>query len=149
MEAFYPIKHTKEELKSVEENLSSFYFKYYLILPQSVLEEIQCLHLCLHYNGHRIFMPVRGSSGNTIKHLDKKEELESLVKDSFLTHRTDKKAILRFHELYPERTADIFLRYQARHLITVLNENWNIEKLHSWKNTLGKETIAKREKCNK
>ena len=147
--SFYPIKHTKEELKSVEENLSSFYFKYYLILPQSVLEEIQCLHLCLHYNGHRIFMPVRGSSGNTIKHLDKKEELESLVKDSFLTHRTDKNAILRFHELYPERTADIFLRYQARHLITVLNENWNIEKLHSWKNTLEKETIAKREKCNK
>ena len=88
-------------------------------------------------------------SVNTIKHLDKKEELESLVKDSFLTHRTDKEAILRFHELYPERTADIFLRYQARHLITVLNENWNIEKLHSWKNTLGKETIAKREKCNK
>lgn len=144
--SFYPIKHTKEELKSVKENLSSFYFKYYLILPQSVLEEIQCLHLCLHYNGHRIFMSVKGPSGNTIKHIDKKEELESLVKDSFLTHKTNKKAILRFHELHPERTADIFLRYQARHLITVLNENWNIKKLHSWKNTLGKETIAKKEK---
>ena len=146
--SFYPIKHTKEELKSVEENLSSFYFKYYLILPQPVLEEIQCLHLCLHYNGHRIFMPIKGLSGNTIKYLNKKEELECLIKDSFLTHRTHKKVILRFHKLYPERLPDLFLRYQARHLVTVLSESWNIKNIHNWKSILGKETIAKKETRN-
>ena len=74
--------------------------------------------------------------------------MECLIKDSFLTHRTHKKVILRFHKLYPERLPDLFLRYQARHLVTVLSESWNIKNIHNWKSILGKETIAKKETRN-
>lgn len=51
-----PEMYSVEQCKKIDKNLGDFFFKYYLILPQPVLEEINCLHRCLLCGGKNIFI---------------------------------------------------------------------------------------------
>lgn len=51
-----PKHYSANQCKDIDNALEKFFFKYYIILPQPVLEEIYCLHGCLQYQGAYSFV---------------------------------------------------------------------------------------------
>lgn len=145
--SFVSSNYSDSQLNKIAEELSAFYFKNYLILPQTVLEEIQCLYTCLHHKGRRMFKTGKDELGNIVqRQLTKEEEQKYLMKDSSIMLRADEDVLRRFYKKYPDRLPDTFLKFQARHLLTVMHDCWNIKNIHEWKKRLSKDTIAQRER---
>ena len=68
-----------------------------------------------------------------------------MLKESSLMLRTDEEVIRRFYHIHKDKLSDTFLKIQARHVITIMHDSWNIDNIHEWKNILTKETIAQKE----
>lgn len=141
--SFVPSNYTDEQIDEISKNLSLFYFKYYLTLPSPVLCEIQCLFTCLYHRGKHLYGSVKDESGiNRIRCLQRQYEYERLIKDSSILLKHDEDVIRRFYETHKDRLPDNYIKFQARHVITVIHDSWNINNLHEWKKCLTKETIA-------
>lgn len=145
--SFSPKQYSEAQLKIIADNLSAFYFKHYMILPQAVLEEMQCLYTSLHYNGKRMYMVGRDEFGNKVqKEIKKPKQFEYLLKDTSIMMRTSERAIRILYKCHPEKLKNSYLNFQARHVITVMHDCWNIKRIYSWKNDLTKDTIAQKER---
>ena len=141
--------YTDEQLNKIREDLSYFYFKYYLILPQKVLEEIYCLHACLYHKG-RYGFTIEHKIGTkpTLRKLKSIEEKKQFMKNATIIMRSDDDILIRFYLQNKERISDSIIKCQARNVITAFHDCWNIQNLYDWRNQLAKKTIAQIEKEN-
>ena len=145
--SFKPKYYPASQLKDIADKLSAFYFRYYIILPQAVLEEIQCLYTCLHYNGERMYMVGKDEFGNKVqRQIKRPEQFVFLLKDTSIMMRTSEKAIIKLYKSNPQKLEDSYLNFQARHVLTVVHDCWNAKKIFSWHNDLSKDTIVQRER---
>lgn len=146
--SFIPNNYSDKQLNEIAENLSHFYYKYYLVLPQSVLREIQCLHSCLHRKGERLFDYYKDEKSQFYVQRwirDEKKQIE-FMKDTSIMLRSNVNAILRLYRKHPDRIHDTFLKCQARHVIIVLDREWNIKDMHKWSIRRKKQTLYMQEK---
>ena len=145
--SFIPNNYSDKQLNEIAENLSHFYYKYYLVLPQSVLREIQCLHSCLHRKGKRLFEYYKDEQSQFYKQRWIREEKRQIefMKDTSIMLRSDVDAILRLYRQNPDYIADTFLKCQARHVIIALDREWNIKDIHKWSIRRKKQTLSMQE----
>ena len=145
--SFIPSNYTDKQLDSIEQDLSAFYYKYYLVLPQSVLLEIHCLCSCLHHRGRRLFIPIMDKDEHIYvqRHLKRKNDQIKFIKDASLILRYNEKVIDRFYMKFKDRKEDTFLKCQARHVIVVLDREWNLKNMHKWAELRTKRTLYMQE----
>lgn len=129
-----PRKYTTDYCNTIAKELSKYYFKYYLVLSQQVLEEISCLHACLQCGGKYFFMIDRTSQYTKIRPCKKAEEINILFADIALTQT-------RQYKEYPRIPNYITLKCQARHVITVMHNSWDYKDIHKWQKKLPKRTV--------
>lgn len=137
-----PRHYSTEYCRNVDKELSKYFFKYYLDIPQEVLEEINCLHACLQCRGKYLFMVDKTGGIPVLRPRRTTKELNDLFNDVALimTWNLDgQKKIPR----------SIVLRCQARHVITVMHNCWKYKEIHKWPKKLPKRTVLQLEKSNK
>ncbi len=138
-----PQNFTTEFCKEVDNELSKFVFKYYLVLPQKVLMEINCLHLCLNCRGKNLFIIDYSCETPIVRKCNTVEEINNLFKDVAL------KKTMGFNHIYNSYhriPSYLNLKCQARHVITVMHNEWDSAKFYKWQKKLPKRTIYQIEK---
>lgn len=137
-----PQYYSYKKCMEIDKALSSFFFKYYLVLPQDVLLEINCLHACLNDTENRLFIVDKREKLPLLRPRTSDEEIVSLLNDVALVKkgRGLSDIYLEYHIL----PRYMFLKCQARHVITILGRSWNMRDLYSWSNNLSKHTLAER-----
>ncbi len=127
-----------EQLTEWKKRLSYLYFKNYTYLPQEVLNEINCLHSCLQYNGEKIFCI---KDGFNIVECDNEDALE-LFEDTALvgSERTRIETMIREYSV--EKFApSLKINLQARRTIRVIGKIFESKTVKSWNAILKKETL--------
>lgn len=120
-----PQKYSHEFCMALDKELSRFYFKYYLVLPQSVLEEMGCLHACLQTEGKYFFMVEKTKEPHVLRRCETAQEINNLFTDIALTKT-------RTYEKYTRIPNYINLKCQARHVIIVMQDCWSSKDFHRW-----------------
>lgn len=129
-----PRDYSIEYCRSVDNELSKYFFKYYLLLPQHVLEEINCLHSCLQCRGKYFYMIDRKGDVPVLRQCKTTKEFNDLFTDVALIETK----LLDRYDLIPRHLA---LRCQARHVITVMHNCWDYKVYHKWQRKLPKRTV--------
>ncbi|MBQ7489561.1 MAG: hypothetical protein IJT51_03475 [Bacteroidales bacterium] len=141
--SLHPKNYTNEQCEKIDNELAKFFFKYYLILPQAVLEEINCLHACLlDKGGRRLFMVDKKERFPTLRPRKTEEEVDDLIDDVAIVK--SEKSLSEMYKKYQKLPRYICIKCQARHVITVLQRYWSIKDLHLWSLQLSKTTLAQR-----
>lgn len=145
MQDFLPLSlkpqgYTKETIRKADKELSTFFFKYYLILPQIVLEEISCMHACLQQNGERVYIGDRTNKIPLIRSCEHEEETLEFFKE--VTIFRTKKNWAEIYLKYKRVPKYIALRCQARHVIAAMQSTWQYKDMYSWKEQMQKKTLA-------
>ena len=140
--SLYPKAYSRELCKKIDADLAKFFFKYYLILPQEVLEEINCMHACLQDKNHRLYMIDNKKALPTLRLRQTKKEIVQLLDDVALVKRKYK--LSDIYSNYNKLPDYMYIKCQARHIIIVLQRCWKIKELHNWQNYLPKTTLAER-----
>ncbi len=125
----------------VDQDLSAFFFKNYLTLPKSILEEICCMHACLQSNGSKIYIVDKSKSVPLIRPCEGEKEVLEFFRGItiFRTRKNWAKTYLTYKRV-PQYIA---LRCQARHLVAMMQDCWQYTDMHSWKEQMQKKTLAK------
>lgn len=135
-----PHYYSLEKCKDIDNALSSFFFKYYLLLPQEVLEEINCLHACLNDKENRLYIVDKNEELPTLRPMNSDKEIGALLDEVALVKRD--KSLSDIYLEYKKLPRYIKLKCQARHVITILSEAWNMRDLYNWSKGLNKQTLA-------
>lgn len=139
--------YTEETFCRVDRELSNYFFKYYLILPQSVLEEISCMHACLRQNGNKIYIVDRTKDIPFIRSCEYEKETLEFFKE--VTIFRTRKNWAEIYLKYKKVPKSIALRCQARHVIAAMQSTWQYKDMYSWKEQMQKKTLAQIEEMNK
>lgn len=137
-----PQKYSVEQCNEIDKTLGEFFFKYYLILPQPVLEEINCLHRCLLCGGKNIFIIKKEKNLPVLQICSKEEDIKALLEDVALV--TSKRNLFEIYQINKRLPHCLNLRCQARHVITTMHDCWNLSNINKWEKQIPKKTIAKR-----
>lgn len=143
LQSLMPQEFSVKECKEIDNELGVFLYKYYLVLPQQVIEEINCLHECLLCKGNRLFI-IKQKNGVPIVQPRNNDEVQQLIEDVAIV--TTGKTFADLYQRYKKLPNSIYLKCQARHVLTVMHDCWNLSNIHEWKKRLPKETIAQRKR---
>ena len=138
-----PKNYTIDTCKEIDNLLSKYVFKYYLVLPQNVLMEINCLHLCLNCRGKHLFMIDHSGKSPIIRQCNTVEEINNLFTDVALQKT---KGLNHIYNYYHRIPSHLNLKCQARHVITVMHNEWDSVEFYKWQKILPKHTIYQIEK---
>lgn len=127
-----------KQMEEWKKELSDIYFKYYIYLPQDVLNEINCLHSCLQTNGKKIFYV---EDKYRIKPCGKNEVI-NLFEDTALIGG-ERERIINIVNVYSAERFKVSLKInlQARRVIRIIAKNFEDKTIDSWSAFLKKETI--------
>lgn len=137
-----PQKFTKEKCNEIDRSLSDFTFKYLLILPQPLLEEINCLHVCLISGGHHSYIVKNENGTPVLQPRESDEDIKSLLNGVAIV--TTKRTLFDIYKKHKKLPPSVLLKCQARRVMTVMSECWNLSQIYKWGDQLTKKTIAKR-----
>lgn len=136
-----PTHYTEKMCTETDTALSAFMFRNYLTLPQTVLEEINCMHACLQTKGAKIFIVDRSKPIPLIRQcVGEKETISFFREVTIFRTKTNLAEIYMKYKRVPNYLA---LRCQARHLIATMQDCWQYTDMHSWKEQMQKKTLAK------
>ncbi len=133
--SMWPCDCNTKFCNTIDNALSKYYFKYYLVLPQEVLEEISCLHACLQCGGEELYMVDRTKETPVLRPRKTEEEKNKLFKNIALI---ETKLIKQNKIRIPNY---LILKCQARHVISVMHDSWKPEDFQRWQKKLPKRTI--------
>lgn len=145
LQSLMPLTVHKGIRDKIDKELAMFLYKYYLVLPQAVIEEINCLHECLLCNGSSIFMVKQVYGLPEIQKRTTDKDVKDLL-ESVALIQVDGRSLFDIYNQYKRLPNSIFLKCQARHVIFVMHDCWNLSNIHKWKKQLTKMTIAQRKK---
>jgi len=130
--------HTKEKIREWKEKLSFVYYKYYNYLPKEVLNEINCLHSCLIFEGK--FLYVIKEKNNMVRSTD--EDAIILFDDATLVSYEGKRISDSIRKYSVNRIPkSMKINLQARRVITTISKFFGSEKIEKWTSQLKKETL--------
>jgi hypothetical protein len=117
----------KSDMEKWKCKISDLYFKYFIYLPQDVLIEMNCLHLCLSHKGQYLYQPGKDNKGDVIiERCDDKQKFKKFVdsvtlyNDGRITALVDKYGIGRF-------PCSFKVNFQARKVIKTIFDYWKYE----------------------
>lgn len=142
-----PCDYTTEQCNKIDRELGLYFFKYYLVLPQQVLEEMNCLHACLQCGGQATFMIDRTNATPVLRRRTTEDEIKELFMDVAIIAKDN--CLSRIYKIHHRMPRYIYLKCQARHVITVLNDCWSLKEFHDWQKRLPKLTVLQREKLKR
>ena len=140
LQSLMPQKITTEKCYEIDNALGVFLYKYYLTLPQPVIEEINCLHECLLCGGKQAFIVKRKDDLPVLLPRTSDEDIRSLLEEVAVV--TPKRNLYEIYQTYGRLPKSILLKCQARHVITVMHNCWNHSNIYEWQKRLPKKTIA-------
>ena len=129
---------TSEQLDEWRKKISELYFKHYTYLPQSVLNEMNCLHSCIQTGGKKLYCV---KNGNEIKPCEK-EDVVDLFDDTALVGG-ERERIKDLVETYSvDRLSEsLKINLQARRVIRVVAAIFENSTINEWNTMLKKETL--------
>ncbi len=131
-----------EKCKEIDRALSDFAFRHLLVLPQEVLQEINCLHVCLVCGGHNSYMIKAEDDIPILKPRNTEEEIKELLEN--VAFVTTQRTLFDIYKKYKKLPNSVYLKCQARHLMMVVNKCWNMSLFYEWDKYLPKKTIGMR-----
>lgn len=134
-----PQNYTEEQCDKIDNELANWFFKNYLVLPQSVLEEINCLHACLRDKKGGLYMIDRTHKHPILRQRKTETEITSLLGDVAIVRK--KRSLSDIYRQYHKLPRYIYIKCQARHVITVLDREWNLKDMHIWSVRRKKQTL--------
>ena len=140
--SMWPCDCNTKFCNTIDNALSNYYFKYYLVLPQKVLEEISCLHACLQCEGENLYMVDRTKETPVLRPRETKEEKNNLFKNIALIETKLIEQNIRIPNY-------LVLKCQARHIISVMHDSWKPEDFQRWQKKLPKRTVLQIEESIK
>ena len=143
LQSLMPLAVNKGVCDKIDKDLAVFLYKYYLVLPQAVIEEINCLHECLLSDGNSIFMVKQENGLPEIQKRITDEDVKDLL-ESVALIQVKGRSLFDIYKRYKKLPNSIFLKCQARHVIFVMHDCWNLSNIYEWKKQLTKMTIAQR-----
>lgn len=144
LQSLMPLGLTDNEYKRIDDELGLFFYKYYLVLPQQVLEELNCLHECLLSHGKQTYVVKYENAIPTVQPRISDDEVSELMREVAIVKT--KRNLFDIYQRYGRLPRFIFLKCQARHVITVMYDCWNLSNIHEWEKRLPKQTISQIEK---
>lgn len=141
-----PEYYSKKRCEEIDNALAKFTFKHLLILPPPVLEEINCLHVCLVCGGKNSYMIKRENCVPTLQTRTTEEDIKALLDNVALV--TTKRSLFDIYKKYGKLPVSVLLKCQARQVMVVMSECWNMAGMFGWKNKLPKKSILNRLQSN-
>lgn len=138
--SLHPGHYTKDVCQKIDNDLSKFFFKYYLVLPQSVLEEINCLHACLRSQGKYLYVIDKTKDVPTVRECVDTNEVISFIND--VTIVSIRKSWAELYRQYQKLPDYLKLRFQARHVISKMQVVWQYKDMKAWQKEMRKKTLA-------
>lgn len=140
-----PEKISAEKCKEIDISLGDFVFRHFLVLPQPVLEEINCLHVCLTCGGKKAYIVKHEGSLPVLQPRASDDDIKNILEDVAIV--TTRRTLFDIYKKYGKLPQSVILKCQARHVMIVMNEHWNLSRFNEWAKSLPKTTIAKRRNC--
>lgn len=137
-----PEKITAEKCNEIDKALGDFVFKYFLVLPQDVLQEINCLHVCLVCGGTKTFVVKKMKGKPVLLPRATDRDVKNLLDGVALV--TTKKSLFDIYKEYGKLPKSVLLKCQARHVMVVMNNKWKPSKIYKWERILPKKTLDRR-----
>ncbi len=131
----------KTKCKEIDRVLSNFAFKYMFILPRPVLEEINCLHVCLMVGGNKTYIVKQQNGLPVLQPRTSDEDIKSLLDEVALV--TTKRNLFAIYKNYGRLPNSVLLKCQARHVMVVMKECWKMSDVYNWEKELSTMSIAK------
>ncbi len=129
---------TAEELEEWRKKISDLYFKHYTYLPQSVLNEMDCLHSCIQTGGKDLYCV---KNKNEVKACER-EDVINLFKDTELVGGEYKRIEGLVKEYGVEKLSEsLKINLQARRVIHIIAAIFEDKKVNDWDSILKKETL--------
>lgn len=129
---------TPEELEEWRKKISDLYFKHYTYLPQSVLNEMDCLHSCIQTGGKDLYCV---KNKNEVKACER-EDVINLFKDTELVGGEYKRIEGLVKEYGVEKLSEsLKINLQARRVIHIIAAIFEDKKVNDWDSILKKETL--------
>lgn len=144
LQSLMPLSLTDNECQTIDDELGIFFYKYYLVLPQQVLEELNCLHECLLCRGEKTFVVKYEHAVPIVQPRISDDEVRDLIREVALV--TKNRGLFDIYQRYKRLPRFVNLKCQARHVITVMHDCWNLSNIHEWEKRLPKQTISQIEK---
>ena len=133
-----PRGFTAEQLNEWRKMISELYFKYYTYLPQTVLNEINCLHSCIQSGGKNLYCI---KNENEIKICTKQDAID-LFDDTALVGSQRKRIKKVIDEYSIERLSEsLKINLQARRVIRIVAAIFEDKTINDWETILKKETL--------
>ena len=132
----------KEKLETLKKEVSTMYFRYYNLLPQDILNELNCLHSCLQSNGELMYFI---DSNNTLQKAKDSDFrfFEEISNNLTLVNNTRK-----LHDIITKHgigslPPDIKINFQARKVIRKIDDFLSIRNVFDWTERISKTTFYK------
>jgi len=137
-----PEKIPAEKCKEIDKALGDFVFKYFLVLPQDVLQEINCLHVCLVCGGTKTYVVKKMKGKPVLLPRTTDKDVKNLLEGVAIV--TTKRSLFDIYKEYGKLPKSVLLKCQARHVMVVMNNKWKPSKIYKWERILPKKTLDKR-----
>ena len=125
------------------ERLSKCFYKYYDLIPQSVLMELNCLHSCLRKEGQFAYVVVGSTEIRKLDYHNTREVGEFLKHVSLVVN--DIAPITEFLARGGGRKRRrLILNLQARKALQCMNDHFTFSDITSWQTKLKKFTVYER-----
>lgn len=122
-----------DELLLRQDAVANLLYRYYDFMPKRVLQEMNCLYACLGDKENRIY-----AIRNDELRLANEDEVATLVTEISLVGNS------KYYALVPLRSANrdtrraASIKYQARGVLKVVNQDLTIQSLLNWSRSLRK-----------
>ena len=98
------------------------------------------MHACLIDKENRLYIVDKNESIPTLRPRVTADEIVSLLDEVALVKR--ERSLSEIYLEYNKLPRYVYLKCQARHVITILSKSWNMRDLYEWSKNLNKHTIA-------
>lgn len=129
---------SQAQISDWRKTISTLYFKYYTYLPQTVLNEINCLHSCLQTEGRKLFYV---KDGNIIIECGKKEAMEIFEDTALVGGERERIAKIVESSSLEDLSESLKINLQARRVIRMTAAIFENRGIEQWNKILKKETL--------
>lgn len=129
---------TSEQLEGWRKKISNLYFKYYTYLPQSVLNELNCLHSCLQTGGDKLYCI---KNNNEIKPCNNQDAVDLFEDTALVGGEREKIQGLIIDYSIDKFSESLKINLQARRVIRIIAAIFENRTINQWNTILKKETL--------
>lgn len=128
------------KIQKWKKEVSDLYFNSYVYLPQEILNELNCLHTCLHTGGKNMYKVV---DKHKIVKCTNRDVVKFIAEVAIIESK--KSQLERMLKLYDIDNFPVSFKinFQVRRVIGTINKTFEDFKVDRWHTMLKKETLMK------